>query len=65
MTYSAEKKGELAKTMVGALDYETLVENYIHYLNLDWDSNPEQLEADWQWYMIDRKWAEELVQRRK
>ena len=65
MTYSAEKKGELAKTMVGALDYETLVENYIHYLNLEGDSNPEQLEADWQWYMIDRKWAEELVQRRK
>ena len=55
MTYSAEKKGELAKTMVGALDYETLVENYIHYLNLDWDSNPEQLKADWQWYMIDKK----------
>ena len=65
MTYSAEKKGELAKTMVGALDYESLVENYILYLNLDWDSNPEQLEADWQLYMIDRKGAEELVQRRK
>ena len=54
MTYSEEQKGKLAEAMVDALDHETLVENYIHSLNLDWDSNPEQLKADWQWYMIDR-----------